>query len=51
MGASLVATYFEMIPMDALFWMVLGIVSTMAPRWHEHARPGVVAPADEAIDA
>lgn len=31
-GACFVASYFEMIPMDALFWLMLAIVSTMAPR-------------------
>jgi hypothetical protein len=51
MGAALVATYFEMIPMDALFWMVLGIVSTMAPRWSDRARPPAAMAAPEAIDA
>jgi O-antigen ligase len=30
-AAATVSTYFEMIPMDALFWITLGIVSTMAP--------------------
>jgi hypothetical protein len=49
MGAALVATYFEMIPMDALFWMVLGIISTMAPRWHDRARPAIAVP--ESVDA
>ena len=51
MGASLVATYFEMIPMDALFWMMLGIVSTMAPRWHGRDGVAGAAPAAGAIDA
>jgi hypothetical protein len=32
MGACVVATYFEMSPMDALFWLMLAVVSTMAPR-------------------
>ena len=32
MGACFVASYFEMIPMDALFWLMLAVVSTMAPR-------------------
>ncbi|CAB4858377.1 unannotated protein [freshwater metagenome] len=32
MGACFVASYFEMIPMDALFWLMLAIVSTMSPR-------------------
>jgi hypothetical protein len=51
MGAALVATYFEMVPMDALFWMVLGIVSTMAPRLRTaapvrvHAAPVGTTPA------
>jgi hypothetical protein len=51
MGAALVATYFEMIPMDALFWMVLGIISTMAPRWHDRARPAALPATPEVIDA
>lgn len=32
-GACFVASYFEMIPMDALFWLMLAIISTMAPRF------------------
>ena len=43
MGAALVATYFEMVPMDALFWMMLGIVSAMAPRYRA-AAPAQVHP-------
>jgi putative inorganic carbon (hco3(-)) transporter len=31
MTAALVATYFELVPMDQLFWMVVAIVATMAP--------------------
>jgi hypothetical protein len=30
--ASLVATYLELVPMDQYFWMMIGIVATMAPR-------------------
>lgn len=51
MGAALVATYFEMIPMDALFWMVLGIISTMAPRRHDRVRPAVAPPVSRVVDA
>jgi len=43
MGAALVATYFEMVPMDALFWMVLGIVSTMAPRMRDEGPAPAIA--------
>lgn len=32
MAASLVATYFELVPMDQLFWITIGIVAAMAPR-------------------
>jgi hypothetical protein len=31
MAASLVATYLELVPMDQIFWMMIGIVATMAP--------------------
>jgi hypothetical protein len=31
MTASLVATYLELVPMDQIFWMMIGIVATMAP--------------------
>jgi hypothetical protein len=31
MAASLVATYLELVPMDQLFWIMAGIVATMAP--------------------
>jgi hypothetical protein len=31
MIASLVATYLELVPMDQIFWMMIGIVATMAP--------------------
>jgi O-antigen ligase len=53
MASALVATYFEMIPMDAFFWMMLATVSAMAPRRREGS-PSVDAapvPAVSAIDA
>lgn len=31
MTASLVATYLELAPMDQLFWLMLGIIATIAP--------------------
>jgi hypothetical protein len=31
MVASLVATYLELVPMDQIFWLMTGIVATMAP--------------------
>ncbi len=31
MVGALVATYFELVPMDQLFWMMIAIVATMAP--------------------
>jgi putative inorganic carbon (hco3(-)) transporter len=31
MTSALVATYFELVPMDQLFWMMVAIVATMAP--------------------
>lgn len=31
MTAALVATYFELVPMDQLFWVTVAIVATMAP--------------------
>jgi O-antigen ligase len=31
MIASFVATYLELVPMDQIFWMMIGIVATMAP--------------------
>jgi hypothetical protein len=31
MISALVATYFELVPMDQLFWMMIAIVATMAP--------------------
>jgi len=31
MTAALVATYFALSPMDQLFWMMLGVVATIAP--------------------
>jgi len=31
MTASFVATYLELVPMDQLFWMMAGIIATMAP--------------------
>ncbi|MFM7616461.1 MAG: O-antigen ligase family protein [Actinomycetes bacterium] len=45
MGAALVATYFEMVPMDALFWLGLGTVSAMAPRRRDAP---IVAPSTSA---
>jgi hypothetical protein len=33
--SSLVATYLELVPMDQLFWIMIGIVATMAPRLAE----------------
>jgi hypothetical protein len=33
--ASLVATYLELVPMDQYFWIMIGIVATMAPRLAE----------------
>ncbi len=32
MVGSLVATYFELVPMDQLFWVMIAIVATMAPK-------------------
>jgi len=40
--ASLVATYLELVPMDQYFWMMIGIVATMAP-WVEEG-PAIHAP-------
>ena len=31
MTASLVATYLELVPMDQLFWLMIGIVAVIAP--------------------
>lgn len=31
MTAALVATYFELAPMDQLFWLMIGVVATVAP--------------------
>ena len=31
MTSALVATYFELVPMDQLFWVMVAIVATMAP--------------------
>lgn len=31
MAGSTVATYFEMVPMDGLFWLMMGVVATLAP--------------------
>ena len=31
MTAALVATYFELTPMDQLFWLMIGVVATIAP--------------------
>ena len=31
MAGSLVATYLELVPMDQLFWLMIGVVATMAP--------------------
>ncbi len=48
MVSAIVATYFELTPMDQLFWVMITIVATMAP--HLVADPAVVttpAPAHE----
>jgi O-antigen ligase len=42
MAASLVATYLELVPMDQIFWMMAGIVATMAPSMAPG--PAVAAP-------
>jgi O-antigen ligase len=34
MSASLVATYFELVPMDQLFWLMIAVVATMMPPIH-----------------
>jgi O-antigen ligase len=43
MVSAIVATYFELSPMDQLFWVMITIVATMAPRVLEG--PPIAAPA------
>jgi putative inorganic carbon (hco3(-)) transporter len=49
MVASLVATYLELVPMDQIFWMMVGIVATMAPIYAPG--PAVGAEAHAALGA
>ncbi len=42
--ASLVSTFFEIAPMDVYFWMLLGVVATLAPRTRRG--PAVGGPSD-----
>jgi O-antigen ligase len=35
MASALVATYLELVPMDQMFWLMIGIVATMAPVYEE----------------
>jgi hypothetical protein len=49
MVASLVATYLELVPMDQIFWIMMGIVATMAPIYAPG--PAVGADAHHALAA
>lgn len=51
MTASLVATYLELVPMDQLFWMMAGIIATMAPVLAPGPAVGAATPEIEAAAA
>jgi O-Antigen ligase len=48
MASSLVATYLELVPMDQMFWLMIGIVATMAPVFEPGPAIGSHAPDERA---